>query len=85
MIEPNKGPTWPTSEFDHLPIGPDGKKVGQTDNAELTARLERLGVEGFSHSAGRQSNIEKFAAAHQRVYDEAGRAAVALWLARGGS
>lgn len=82
MIEPNKGPSWPTSEHDHLLIAPD-RKVGDVDNAELTARLERLNIPGFSHANGRAANIHAFAVAREKVYDAAGTRAVLEWL-RGG-
>jgi hypothetical protein len=83
-MEPrNIGPSHPPSAFDHLQVAADGRTVGQVDNAELTALLGRLNVDGFSHAAGRQSNIEAFAAAHAKVYHAAGKAAVAAWLKGG--
>jgi hypothetical protein len=76
----NTGPTWPSSEHDPLPIG-GGRKVGDVDTATLTGVLERLNIPGFSHSSGRQSNIEAYKQEHDRVHDAAGKAAVAEWLA----
>jgi len=85
MLAPNIGPTWPPSHYDHLPVAADGRKIGEIATPELTALLGRLNIDGFSHSAGRQSNIEAFAAAHAKVYDAAGKAAVAAWLKGGAS
>jgi hypothetical protein len=83
LIPENIGPSHPKSEWDYLPVATDGRKVGDIATPELTARLGALGIEGFSHTSGRQANIEAYAAAHQKVYDAAGKAAVAQWLARG--
>lgn len=77
------GPSWPTSIFDHLPVAADGRTVGETDTIALNSVLERLNVPGFDHRNGRQSNIEAYAAAHAKVYDAAGKAAVAQWLKGG--
>jgi hypothetical protein len=80
MRTSNVGPDWPKSEHDHLEIVP-GLKVGDADNATVTAACERLGVPGFAHTQGRGANLSAFAKARAQIYDSAGRQAVLAWLA----
>jgi hypothetical protein len=75
----NVGPDWAPSEYDDLEVAP-GRKIGQISTPELTAIFERLNVTGFSHTAGRDSNIRAFAAERQRVFSAAGNAAVNAWI-----
>jgi hypothetical protein len=79
VITGNVGPSWARSDWDHLEVAP-GKKIGDTSTPELTAMIEKLNVAGFLHTNGRQSNIEAFAFARQKVFDQAGNAAVTAWL-----
>jgi hypothetical protein len=76
----NKGPTWPTSEYDNLLVDANGRRVGEVDNVELYRLLAALKVPGFEHSKGRQANLEAFAVAYQKVYDADGRNGVVKWL-----
>lgn len=59
---------------------PSGQKVSEVEMGPLYGELGRL-VPGFSHNLGRVAAIEKYAAHLQAIHDEAGRAAVAAWLA----
>jgi hypothetical protein len=79
MITGNVGPSWPRSDWDDLEVAP-GRKIGDVDTPTLTALIEKLNVPGFLHANGRQANIEAFSYARQKVYDQAGAAAVAQWL-----
>jgi hypothetical protein len=82
MLTSNVGPTWPKSEFDHLEVNASGLKVGEADTATVTAICERLRVPGFAHTQGREANLTAFSRAREKVFNDAGRAAVQAWLAR---
>jgi hypothetical protein len=66
---------------DHLPM-PNGRKVGDMSTPELNRVLERV-LTVFDERAGRAANLERFSAAHDEVYDRAGKEAVRLWLKGG--
>lgn len=59
---------------------PDGRKVRDV-GSEIATLFVTLGIPGASHEKGRASNIEAYAAYLQRIYDDAGKLAVAAWLA----
>jgi hypothetical protein len=82
MIPQGIGPTWPTSEHDHLEVTASGRKIGETSTPELTAIFERLDIAGFAHTQGRAGNIAAFAFARAKIHDDAGRKAVQAWLAK---
>jgi hypothetical protein len=75
-IHKAKGPTWPKSEHDPLLISADGNKVGETNTVALNHVLAKLDIPGWSPTNGRQRNLEAFAAAYQKVFTDAGTAAV---------
>jgi hypothetical protein len=60
---------------------PSGKAVSTVSHGELYSELDRLKVRGFSHAAGRADNERAYAEHLRGIHDEAGRAAVAAWLA----
>jgi hypothetical protein len=47
----------------------------------LYGEFGRLGVPGFRHQLGRTDAVALYARHLQSIHDEAGRAAVAAWLA----
>lgn len=59
---------------------PDGRKVADVEHGPLYGELARL-VPNFSHNLGRTDAIALYARHLQSVFDEAGKAAVAHWLA----
>jgi hypothetical protein len=81
MQPSNIGPSFAKSNFDHLEIDATGRKVGNTDTPALTAILARLNVDGFTHSQGREANLQAFSFAREKIFNAAGRAAVQAWLA----
>ena len=72
------GPRWATGFHDHLKL-PSGATIGQTDNEKLRSQLARLGIEG-ANTEGRNIICARYAAVLQRVFDEAGNAAVTAFL-----
>ena len=68
---------------DHLP-GPNGKKVGQTSSEELYRFFDKLKIEGFNHSLGRQFAVEKYAAHIAKVANLGADAAVADFIRKAG-
>jgi hypothetical protein len=73
----NIGPTWAKSEHDDLPL-PNGRRVGDVSTPELNHFLEKL-LPAFDERTGRQAALERYAAAHARVFDNAGKEAVKQW------
>jgi hypothetical protein len=59
---------------------PNGQKVSEAEQGFLYGEIARL-VPGFSHNLGRVDAIQKYANHLQAIHDEAGRAAVAAWMA----
>jgi hypothetical protein len=60
---------------------PDGRPVDSVDMGPLYGEFGRLGVPGFRHQLGRTDAVALYARHLQSIHDEAGRAAVAAWLA----
>jgi hypothetical protein len=60
---------------------PDGRAAETVPHGELYGELDRIKVPGFSHRAGRTDNERAYAEHLRGIHDEAGRAAVAAWLA----
>ena len=65
---------------DLLPL-PSGKSVAASSNEELRPQLARLGVPG-AHTDGRDVIVERYAALLKTIHDDAGKAAVADFLAK---
>jgi hypothetical protein len=57
-----------------------GQKVTEADQGFLYSELARI-VPNFSHNLGRADAVALYARHLQAIHDEAGRAAVAAWLA----
>lgn len=60
---------------------PNGRKLSDVGHGELYGELDRLKVRGFSHRNGRTDNERAYAEHLRGIHDEAGKAAVAAWLA----
>jgi hypothetical protein len=76
---PHSGPNWPATLHDDLRL-PDDRRIGDVDGAELYRWFDKLKIEGFSHSLGRLSAIEKYAAVIAAVAKAGADAAVTEWL-----
>jgi hypothetical protein len=60
---------------------PDLRPLSAVGHGELYGEFDRLKIRGFVHQLGRTDAIAKYASHLQAIHDEAGRAAVAAWLA----
>ena len=60
---------------------PDGRSVMRVPAGELYTALDRLGIAGFSHRHGLERNLELYADHLASIAAEAGKVAVAQWLA----
>jgi hypothetical protein len=74
------GPQWPPTPWDDELV-PDGRAIGQVSGPELYSLFDRLAIPGFSHSAGRQANVERYIEFLTGTRDTAGASAVRQWLA----
>jgi hypothetical protein len=73
------GPTWPPSQYDHLPV-PGGSTVGKTDTDTLRRLFDRMGI-ADAHIRGRQTLLEEgYVPLLKKVHDEAGEKAVESFL-----
>ena len=77
-MRPNEKTFLPGAYFDSLKL-PSGKKIGDTPDHELRTELHRLGVTG-AHSDGKNVICALYHQMLERVWDDAGRAAVDAWL-----
>lgn len=71
-------PSLAKTDHDNLLLR-DGRKVGAA--RDLAAVLVAAGVPGASAEKGRADNAAAYAAFLTKIHDDAGRAAVAAWLA----
>jgi hypothetical protein len=79
MPAPIVGPSWPSSQWDHLPV-PGGSTVGKTDTDTLRRLFDRMGI-AQAHTRGRQTLLEEgYVPLLKKVHDEAGEKAVESFL-----
>jgi hypothetical protein len=74
------GPRWAPTIHDGLKL-PSGATIGQTDNDALRREFVRLDVAGAA-TDGRNTICGRYAAMLEKIHDDAGAAAVAVWLQR---
>jgi hypothetical protein len=75
----NKGPHHSPTPYDHLPLPPDGRLLGNESNESLRSVLARLGVEG-AHTDGRPVIAERYAKLVSEVRRAGGDKAVIDFL-----
>jgi hypothetical protein len=74
-----KGPTWPTSLHDHLPLPPPYKTVGETPTEVLRGVFAKLNI-ADAHTAGRHILCEAYARMLMAIGEAASERAIAEWL-----
>ena len=83
MIDLSQGiaPVKPSASLVANMTLPDGRKVGDVlSGGALATVLLDAGVEGVSHEKGRAENVAAYAAYLDKIFDEAGKRAVAEWM-----
>jgi hypothetical protein len=75
----NKGPHHSSTAFDHLPLPPDGRLLGDEPNESLRSVLARLGVER-AHFDGRPVIAERYSKLLSEVRRVGGDRAVSDFL-----
>ncbi len=72
------------ADFDHVRV-PGGRVVKDCTEGELYAIFEKMGIPGFSHTASRVSNLQKYSEYLEEIGKAASDAAIAQFLDRAAS